>query len=275
MKKVSHITSFILILMMGMVMILSPSFIAHAENNPVMTISNVESKEKTEVSNAFDNANSDLSKLGMEDFLVVSEDENSDKNINIEIDMQAYNRLSQEKKKQVMGIALNAIETSGVSKINRGKIYNFIANNDKSTSNLVRQLSDDVTADYVNAYSVFKPFTGFIGIVLGCVTLAIFICLALTIVFDLAYIVIPVWQEFLNTHTDKEKPKLTSLEAWSAVREAEKGAGNEFREPLGIYFKTKAKQFIIMGICLLYLVSGKIYVLIAYIMDAFSGVLPN
>ena len=46
-------------------------------------------------------------------------------------------------------------------------------------------------------------------------------------------------------------------------------------ESLTIYLKLKMKQFIAIGICLLYLVSGQIYDLIASIIDYFRGVLPK
>ena len=45
---------------------------------------------------------------------------------------------------------------------------------DKSTSNLVRQLSNDVDADFAGAYMTFKPFTGVVGWILGLICLSIF-----------------------------------------------------------------------------------------------------
>ena len=120
---------------------------------------------------------------------------------------------------------------------------------------------------------VLNKFSVTSGIYSSNFTLSIFIILGITVTVDLAYIVVPIIQNALSKDNASAKPKFVSLEAWNAVKKAEEG--NTFREPLGIYCKLKVKQFMALGICLLYLISGKIYTLIAWFMDMFSGVLPN
>lgn len=192
---------------------------------------------------------------------------------NVEFNVSTYNRLEQLEKQEVMEIILTGIDNSQLSQISKSKIYNFVSNSDKSTSNLVRQLSGDVRADFASAYSSFRPFTGVLGWILGVFTLLIFIILGLTIVVDLAYIVIPFVQNGLSNENASAKPRFISPEAWNAVRVAEQSIGSNYREPVGVYFKSKTKQFIAIGICLLYLVSGKIYDLIAMVIDMFQGFL--
>lgn len=247
-------------------------------SNPLLTMTDIESGEYTRITSTISSINSDIKdseKTGVSstNMLECSTPtySGSKYTFNIEFDTGLYSKLIQGEKQEVMSIILNSISDSSISQINRSKIYNFISNNDKSTSNLVRQLSNDVDADFADAYSSIKPFTGIIGWVLGVITLAIFIILGLTITVDIAYIVLPLFQNFLSSENEKTKPKFVSAEAWNAVKEAE--AGGTFKEPLGIYLKLKTKQFLAIGICILYLVSGKIYTLIASIMDAFQGIL--
>ena len=45
------------------------------------------------------------------------------------------------------------------------------------------------------------------------------------------------------------------------------------KTPLSSYFKLKVKEFIVLGVCLLYLVSGQLYILVGYIVDYFQGFL--
>lgn len=272
------ITSLLYVILMGVSLVIPLFFSIECASNPVLTISKLQGGEVTRISRAVNSINNDINAEGttITKFLSWTKDSSTSRDsitYNLEVNMSSYKNLQQDQKKVVMNIALVTIENSSISRINRTKIYNFICNNDKATSSLVRQLSNDVTADFASAYSSIKPFTGTIGWILGLFTLAIFIILGITVTVDLAYIVVPIIQNALSKDNASAKPKFVSLEAWNAVKKAEEG--NTFREPLGIYCKLKTKQFIAMGICLLYLISGKIYTLIAWFMDMFSGVLPS
>lgn len=180
-----------------------------------------------------------------------------------------YTTLTQDNKTKVMTVALDSIKGSSMPAMCKNKIYNFIQSQDKSTSALVRQLSDDVNADFSDAYMMFKPFTGVVGIILGVFALAIFVTLTLMIVIDLSYIVIPAVQEFLTSANGK--PKFVSNEAWYAVKESAESNGQ--KNSLTLYFKHKVFQFSMLSICILYLLSGKIYLMIGSLMDMFSGIL--
>ena len=189
--------------------------------------------------------------------------------VDIMIDTKTYSKLSSEDKQTVMKCALDCIKVSQVSKININKVYNFVSESDESTASLVRQLSDSVRADFAGAFAWFRPFGGVVGIILGFATLMIIAVLGVTIVIDLAYMVIPAVRLFLDGV--KSKKNWVSDEAKFAVKESEKEV--EFVSPLKIYFKLKTKSFFLLGICLLYLVSGQIYNLIAKLIDLVSGFL--
>ena len=270
-------TSLLFALLMGVSLMILPFFSVDCASNPVLTISKLQSGEVARIKKVVANVNASIADSDISiTFLTWTKSiESKSKDIiyDLEVNASSYNELQQESKKTVMNIALNSIDNSDVSKINRSKIYNFICNNDKATSNLVRQLSNDVTADFASAYSSLKPFSGTLGWILGLFTLATFMLLGLTVAVDIAYIVVPIIQYGLSKDSDNSKPKFVSAEAWNAVKKAEEGS--TFREPLGIYFKLKTKQFMAMGVCLLYLISGQIYTLIAWFMDMFSGVLPD
>lgn len=187
----------------------------------------------------------------------------------VEIYMQNYNSLGSEDKKLVMSGALTAISDSSIPQQQRLKFYNFVAEQDGATSALVRQLSQDVNADYATAYTWFKPFTGGISTVFGVITLSIFILLALTMIVDLAYIALPLFKTALDK-TDGTKPKIVSNEAFKAVQQAEQdNKGN--KQAVGIYFKNKSLQLFILMICLIYLVGGKIYTLVSWFIDSLQG----
>ena len=278
-----------LLILLGVVLLL-PFLNVYGSANPVISIGNPTQKDTSSIKDYCNNVNSEIRSQfgykskneGVAQFLTYSEKNKGtlsgsiySGSVDITIDMSAYKNLGQLEKQKTMQIALSLVDKSNISRTNINKIYNGIADLDVSTSSLVRQLSNDVDADFADAYSMFKPFSGVVGTILGVLALTIFILLALTIIIDLAYINIPGVQLALSKTSKGEKPKLVSLEAYKAIQEAESNAGSEYVNPLSFYFKSKTKQFIALGICLLYLVSGKIFILIANIMDYFQGFLPQ
>lgn len=187
----------------------------------------------------------------------------------IELCMTTYNSWGSEGKKLAMTAALDEVSNSSLPQQQRLKLYNFIAEQDSATSALVRQLSQDVSADYATAYTWFKPFTGGISTLFGVITLAIFIFLALTMIIDLAYLALPLFKSALD-RTDGKKPKVVSNEAFKAIQQVEQD-NLQNKQAVGIYFKNKSLQLVILMICLIYLVGGKIYTLVAWIIDSLQG----
>lgn len=183
-----------------------------------------------------------------------------------------YNKLDSLYKQDAMRVTLECINHSKLARQPKLKLYNFVAEQDTAVSSMVRQLSDDVNADFATAYSWFKPFSGGVSTVLGFLCIVIFAMLGLMIVIDLAYIVIPPFTAVLNGMVkENEKPKFVSDEAFKAIKEAE--ASNTYKSALSMYFRHKTVQFIVLGICLLYLIGGKIYSLIAWLIDLFIGLI--
>lgn len=275
----------LVLLFMGVVVWLSPNLVVSADTtNPVISVVSPPSQDGTAssgfIKTAVDNINSTIhinnlmlsndSAVADPNFLTYNYD-SAAKTVNITINMNDYNKLSSKNKQAVMQYALDGIYNSQISKTNRNKIYNALCKQDETTSSLVRQLSTDVTADFGHAYEYFKPFSGPLGVVLGIIAFVIFILLGFTLLLDIAYITLPFLQGWL-TKTDGTA-RLVSIEATNAVKEQESKAGSEYVNPLGIYLKSKIKQYIAIFICLLYLLSGQIYTLLANFMDYFSGLL--
>ena len=205
-------------------------------------------------------------------FLINSyEVKNGSKVSSIAVNMSAYKKLKNSEQQKVMQIALDTIHNSNISRVNRNKIYNELCELDTTTSSLVRQLSSDVNADFAKAYKYFKPFSSPIGILLGLITIAVFVLLGITGVVDIAYITIPFVQVFLGKLSQNERPRFVSLEAANAIKEMESKAGQEYVNPLGLYFKAKIKQYIALAICVLYLISGQIFTLVSQWIVYFTG----
>ena len=190
----------------------------------------------------------------------------------IEVDMPWYNDLDVADKQDVMQVTLSAINKSSLIQRDKTKLFNFVCDLDKSTSSLVRQLSGDVDPDFANGYAWFKPFSGGVSTFLGFMTIIIFVFLSISILLDVAYLAIPFLRlpvdKIFSKHED-DKPFIISKEAWKAIRSAE--ADNSSKSAMSYYYRYKIPQFIAIALCLLYLVGGNLFNLIARVIDTFRG----
>lgn len=264
--------------LMGVVCGLSPSLVVQAATSPSITIVNVSAGDASsatsgKIPETCKSVNSILvdSQSWQEDFLTVRFDSAS-KSCTIDVNMIAYNKLGTEPKQNAMQVALDGIYNSDISRTAKNKIYNELCALDETTAALVRELSSDVRADFWKAYSFLKPFNGTVGWLLGVISLLMFMLLGLTMVWDIAYITLPIFQSVLNDEA-KDKARGVSYEAYHAVKEQHSKAGTEYVSPIVIYMKSKTVQFIAIFICLLYLVSGQLYGLLGDLMDLFNGFL--
>lgn len=191
----------------------------------------------------------------------------------IVVNMPWYNDLDVADKQSVMQVTLSAINKSSLIQRDKTKLYNFVCDLDKSTASLVRQLSEDVDPDFARGYSWFKPFSGGVSTFLGFMTIVIFVFLTISILLDIAYLAIPFFRlpvdKFFSKHEDA-KPFIISKEAWKAIRSAE--ADNSSKSAMSYYYRYKIPQFAVVALCLLYLVGGSLFDLIARLIDTFRGV---
>ena len=201
--------------------------------------------------------------------------------VKITLNMSDYKNLKQKTKKEVYDLVLGSISESTLTQNNKTKLYNFIQEQDTVVSNLVKRLSDDVGADFVAGYALFRPFAGVIGWALGLAAVTIFITLSLTIMLDISYLVIPAANMAFSKLAEKElfttgfKYDFISLEAKKAYDEACASDGIRFKNAIGLYFGMKSKSLAALAICLVYLLNGQIFNVLASFMDLFTGFLPR
>lgn len=113
--------TWILLVLAGL--FLSPLLTVYGSVNPRITISEPPSSDKSKMKDLCSQVNETL------DFKFLEYDP-SDDNVTIEIAMSDYKKLSQKAKQRVMQTTLGLVQSSGVSRANRNKIYNFIADED-------------------------------------------------------------------------------------------------------------------------------------------------
>jgi hypothetical protein len=112
---------------------------------------------------------------------------------------------------------------------------------------------------------------------LGIGAIVIMLALMLSTVVDLVYIGIPIFQEKVNESSDKNHGKrkwFISHDATSVVKETGSDTG-AYQNPYLLYFKRRVFTWIILSICILYLVMGELGQVVAWLLHLGSGVLPQ
>lgn len=180
-----------------------------------------------------------------------------------------YRTLSVKERERFMETVLLAIKESGLSSQIKNKFYNFVAEQDTTTSAAVKFLQSDTSADFVNAASWFKPFGSAAGIVLGFLSLCIFLFIGLSIILDIFYLAVPMFRMFIEK--DKGKPRVISNEAYSSAMEAERGSS--YQSSVSLYLKRRIPALIVVCIAVGYLISGQIYNMVVYFIDSFTWVI--
>lgn len=179
-----------------------------------------------------------------------------------------YYELENDKRKEFMEKALSATRESKLGTVQKNKVFNFIAEQDESTSAAIRYLKSDTSADFVEARKWFAPFSGPVSTVLGFLCILIFTFLALSVAFDIMYLVIPGFALILERGEENKRPWGVSIEAWKSKREVEND--NSSKSVMGVYLRKRIPIFIGVSIIFGWLISGKIYDIVIFFMDSFN-----
>lgn len=187
--------------------------------------------------------------------------------------------------------------TGGANSETVGILYEYLEGKDGMGSVLMASIMENTKPDFSAANKIYAPFSGLVGTILGLIAILIMALLGITMALDIAYITIPAIQLMLDgsegggTHTGmqpgalgaggghgKGLSGLVSQAARNAVQAAagqgNQGQGGEGNKmALGVYFKYRWLELVVLGICLLYLVSGNIYSFVAWVLDLVSGFL--
>ena len=181
-----------------------------------------------------------------------------------------------------------ALMTDGADTDTINQLYTYLETKEGMGTVLMASIMENTKPNFAAANQIYAPFSGVIGTVLGLIAIVIMALLGVTMALDIAYIVIPTVQLILDSSQSNGGPEgyggnkkglsgLVSQAAKNAVQAASGGQGGQGQSgegnkmALGVYFKYRWLELVVLGICLLYLVSGNIYSFVAWILDLVSG----
>lgn len=189
---------------------------------------------------------------------------------------------SDEQEKAITDLAnwLNS-ETHGLTTESKQAIIDEVRDTSDEAANLmIPVIFEGSEADLFTAFKFFQPFAGPLGVVLGVGVIIIVVLLMASTVFDLVYIGVPVMRNYLTTKQEEKtgnamaKPWGITNDAFSAINETEatlQNSDGKYKNAYVTYFKRRAFTYIILAICILYLMSGEIVGIISWLLNLVSG----
>lgn len=186
---------------------------------------------------------------------------------------------STAKDKDVSKVMQNFVDTLNESEASADAIQSFMdefQDADNSISSIMLTMSfSNTKADMYQAYKIMKPFLDILNIVLGVGCVCLIILLMFSTVMDLAYIGLPVWRESqAEKNGSGKKPFGVSYEALRTVSEVESSLGTGdggYKNSYLLYFKRRALTYIVLALCIMYLICGGISGVISFVLKLVGG----
>lgn len=186
----------------------------------------------------------------------------------LSFDNDEYIKLSQKDKSTFMEDALSATRSSGLGIKVKNQVYNFISQQDTTISATIKYLSEDTAADFASAMKYIRPFSSPISTAMAILCIVIFMFIGMGILIDVAYLALPLFRIFLERGDTTKKPWGISTAAYSTVQIVESDTKHA-KGLMPLYVQKRVPEIFIIAVCLGYLISGKIWDVLAYLANSF------
>lgn len=207
------------------------------------------------------------------------------KSFEITYDPTVFDALDKDEQQKANEEVINEINGWNMSQEARSQVQKKFSSKDElgmTDAQLLTLMFAETKADLSTAMKWFGPFQGTVGLILGIGVVIIMVLLIASTVFDLVYIGLPMARNALDGKADSNgqaKPFGVSYDAVKVVQEHEQGGGTGGSGGGGnggnIYFaylKRRVLTYIILAVCILYLISGQLSSVIGWLLNLVSGV---
>lgn len=196
----------------------------------------------------------------------------------LRIDMDVWNSAKTDDVTASMKYFVDSLSETGASEDAINEFMQMFEDTDDSVSSVMLPMVFRGTkANIYQAYKIVEPFLDILNVVLGVGCVGLILLLMFSTVMDLAYIGLPVWREAQEQKNSgsKKHPFGVSYEALRTVEETEKNLGGgdgEYKNSYLLYFKRRALTYIILAICIMYLICGGLSGIIGFVLNLTSGI---
>lgn len=186
-----------------------------------------------------------------------------------------YDNLSVTDKTLQLQEALNKVGSLGLSSTSLAIVEKWAKTLGATEAELLTSLFANTKADLFTAMKWFSPFQGTLGLILGIGVIFIIVLLIASTVFDLVYIGLPMARNVMDGKAEqngKPRPFGVSTDAVRVVNENANDNNGTGGNMYVAYFKKRVVTYIILAVCILYLISGQLSSVIGWLLGQVSGI---
>lgn len=194
---------------------------------------------------------------------------------------EVYAEATEKSKKKAMKAFVSSLQESGVSDQGQQDVIDKMSANSPDVKRmLIPLVMDSTSADLYTAMKWVNPVLPIVRLVFGIGAIVVSLMLIGSTILDLVFIGIPWARENMNNKADQkggDKVPFVSADAISVIKESESALDSSggYKNAYLMYFKRRVLTYIIISICLLYLVVGELGGLIAWLMGLGDGVVSQ
>jgi hypothetical protein len=169
------------------------------------------------------------------------------------------------------------LQKSNVSDQGQQNVINAMEGQESSIKEmLIPIIMSGTSANLYTALRFLTPFLPVMSLILGILAFVVMLGLMISTVIDLSFIGLPIFRESIINREESKghlRVPLISHDALSVVRETELDVGSTggYRNVYLLYFKRRALSYILLSICVLYLVVGELGGVIGWLLHLASG----
>lgn len=192
-------------------------------------------------------------------------------------DQEAFDNGTEKSRKRVMKELVTALQTSGMEDQHQQVVIDSLSAKDSNVSRLMIPLvMDSTNADLFTALKWLGPLLPIVRVLFGVGAIVIVLLLVASTIVDLCFIGLPVMRESMNDKSEGSGKKIpfVSSDAVSVVQDTEssKDSSGGYKNAFLTYFIRRSVTYIILSICLLYLVLGELSGLISWLLSLGDGI---
>lgn len=201
----------------------------------------------------------------------------------LEFNVTAWQDATSQSQTAALTDFIKAMQQSSVSQQGQQDVINQMEAQDNSIQQmLIPIIMQGTSANLYTAMRVVAPFLPAVNLILGIGAFAIMLFLMLSTVVDLSFIGLPIFRESINRRSDDRngggtRIPFVSHDAVSVVNETELDVGSAggYKNVYLLYFKRRVITYIILSICILYLVVGELGGVVAWLLHMVNGTLAS
>lgn len=189
--------------------------------------------------------------------------------------VDAFKSGNEKEVKKAMTSFIDELKNSNVPDSTQQSIMTEIQATDTEVSAfMIPLIFDNSKADLFTAYKWISPLLGALRTLFGVGAFVIILILVGSTILDLVYMGIPLWREAKAEKSgSNSRPWGISYEAYSVIKETEStNTSGEYRNVYLVYFRRRVLTYVLLSICIMYLIAGEIGSLVGWLLNLTSGI---